>query len=84
MNLTQIQDGDCGGRRWTAGCSSIITIAIRWRTACSDLLTLVWPTRRWYYFIPASGEPRALVHRIESGALDTNCPVREDSVFGMD
>jgi Xaa-Pro aminopeptidase len=28
-------------------------------------------TRRWYYFIPASGEPQKLVHRIESGRLDT-------------
>src|ERR1700742_54860 len=28
-------------------------------------------TRRWYYFVPASGEPRKLVHRIESGKLDT-------------
>src|SRR5262245_21937182 len=27
-------------------------------------------TRRWFYFIPAAGEPRKLVHRIESGALD--------------
>jgi Xaa-Pro aminopeptidase len=27
-------------------------------------------TRRWYYFIPAEGEPRKLVHRIESGVLD--------------
>jgi Xaa-Pro dipeptidase len=27
-------------------------------------------TRRWFYFIPAKGEPRKLVHRIESGALD--------------
>ena len=27
-------------------------------------------TRRWYYYIPASGEPRGLVHRIESGMLD--------------
>ncbi|MEP7365471.1 MAG: M24 family metallopeptidase, partial [Acidobacteriota bacterium] len=27
-------------------------------------------TRRWYYFIPASGEPRRLVHAIESGMLD--------------
>ena len=26
-------------------------------------------TRRWYYLIPASGEPRALVHAIESHAL---------------
>jgi Xaa-Pro dipeptidase len=28
-------------------------------------------TRRWYYFIPASGEPRKLVHRIEAGRLDS-------------
>jgi Xaa-Pro aminopeptidase len=27
-------------------------------------------SRRWFYFIPARGEPRKLVHRIESGALD--------------
>ena len=28
-------------------------------------------TRRWYYFIPARGEPRKLVHRIEAGMLDS-------------
>ena len=28
-------------------------------------------TRRWYYFIPASGEPKKLVHRIESGKLES-------------
>ena len=28
-------------------------------------------TRRWFYFIPAAGEPRKLVHRIESGMLDS-------------
>ncbi len=28
-------------------------------------------TRRWYYYIPASGEPRRLVHRIEQGRLDS-------------
>ena len=27
-------------------------------------------TRRWYYFVPAEGEPRRLVHRIEQGRLD--------------
>ena len=27
-------------------------------------------TRRWYYLIPASGEPRALVHAIERYNLD--------------
>jgi len=28
------------------------------------------PTRRWYYLIPAQGEPQRLVHAIESGMLD--------------
>src|SRR5205809_7519193 len=27
-------------------------------------------SRRWFYFIPAKGEPRKLVHRIEPHALD--------------
>ena len=27
-------------------------------------------TRRWYYLVPAFGEPKKLVHRIESGRLD--------------
>src|SRR5690349_4799293 len=27
-------------------------------------------SRRFFYFIPAEGEPRKLVHRIETGALD--------------
>lgn len=27
-------------------------------------------SRRWYYFVPAAGEPRKLVHRIEAGKLD--------------
>src|ERR1051326_7462525 len=28
-------------------------------------------TRRWFYVIPAQGEPRKLVHRIEAGHLDS-------------
>lgn len=28
-------------------------------------------TRRWFYLIPATGEPRKLVHRIEQSRLDT-------------
>lgn len=27
-------------------------------------------TRRWYYFVPTTGEPRGLVHGIERGVLD--------------
>ncbi len=30
----------------------------------------VFLSRRWFYFIPAQGQPRKLVHRIEPGALD--------------
>src|SRR2546430_16467234 len=28
-------------------------------------------TRRWFYLIPAKGEPVKLVHKIEAGDLDT-------------
>jgi Xaa-Pro aminopeptidase len=28
-------------------------------------------TRRWYYFVPAAGEPAKLVHRVEQGRLDS-------------
>jgi Xaa-Pro aminopeptidase len=28
-------------------------------------------TRRWFYLVPAQGEPRKLVHKIESGHLDS-------------
>jgi Xaa-Pro dipeptidase len=28
-------------------------------------------TRRWYYLVPATGDPSKLVHRIESTRLDT-------------
>src|SRR3569833_60723 len=37
----------------------------------------VGASRRWYYFVPAKGEPRKLVHRIESGVLDTLAGERE-------
>lgn len=38
----------------------------------------VEPTRRWYYFVPIDGEPRKLVHRIESHSLDA-LPGRQDT-----
>ncbi len=28
-------------------------------------------TRRWFYLVPAQGEPKKLVHRIEAGHLDS-------------
>jgi Xaa-Pro aminopeptidase len=38
-------------------------------------------TRRWYYLIPAAGEPRKLVHAIESGNLDA-LPGQKDVYAG--
>jgi Xaa-Pro dipeptidase len=35
-------------------------------------------SRRWYYYIPSTGEPRGLVHRIESHHLD-ELPGRRDA-----
>ncbi len=35
-------------------------------------------SRRWYYFIPADGEPRKLVHRIEAGKLDSLPGTRDE------
>src|SRR4051812_6933291 len=29
------------------------------------------PTRRWFYFVPADGEPISLSHRIEPHSLDS-------------
>ena len=39
-------------------------------------------TRRWYYLIPEEGEPRKLVHRIESSILD-HLPGNKDIYLGM-
>ena len=36
-----------------------------------DLPIDLHPTRRWYYLIRAGGDSQKLVHRIESGTLDT-------------
>ncbi len=35
------------------------------------LPTSLMVTRRWFYLIPANGEPAKLVHKIEAGHLDT-------------
>ena len=52
------------------GSSSITINATRWRIASWDSDTKGHVSRRWYFFIPVNGEPRALVHRIESRMLD--------------
>lgn len=35
-------------------------------------------TRRWFYLVPAQGEPRKLVHRIEGGRLDSLPGAKEE------
>jgi hypothetical protein len=40
-------------------------------------------TRRWYYMVPAAGEPRALVHAIEPSTLDS-LPGRKDLYAGRE
>jgi len=40
-------------------------------------------TRRWFYLIPARGEPRKLVHRIEAGMLDA-LPGAKSVYAGLD
>jgi Xaa-Pro dipeptidase len=65
-------------RSLTAGCSSITTSATRSPTR-ARLQTHRHVTRRWYYLIPADGEPRGLVHRIESGTCST--PARREAAL---
>src|ERR1700679_923159 len=36
-------------------------------------------SRRWFYFVPAEGEPQKLVHRIEAGKLDALPGTRAES-----
>ena len=38
-------------------------------------------TRRWFYLIPATGEPRGLVHKIEKNSL-AHLPGTTDAVCG--
>src|SRR4029077_10783405 len=40
-------------------------------------------TRRWYYLIPAAGEPRALVHAIEPASL-AHLPGASERYAGRD
>ena len=37
-------------------------------------------SRRWFYFVPATGEPRKLVHAIEPAALD-HLPGTQKTVY---
>src|SRR5881227_3883975 len=37
-------------------------------------------SRRWFYFVPASGEPRKLAHAIEPASLDS-LPGKQKTVY---
>ena len=55
----------------TAGSSTTTTAATPLAYRILGLPQGQHVTRRWFYFIPAAGQPKKLVHRIESGRLDT-------------
>ncbi|MGA9565755.1 MAG: aminopeptidase P family protein, partial [Candidatus Korobacteraceae bacterium] len=70
MNLTEIQAAlrDGGHEAWLFyDHHHRDPIAYRVLGLPPDRLT----TRRWFYIIPANGEPVKLVHRIESHHLDS-------------
>jgi Xaa-Pro aminopeptidase len=70
MDLSQIQDALCAAQidGWLFF-DHHHRDPLAYRILSLPLETMA--SRRWYYFIPAQGEPRKLVHRIESGSLDT-------------
>jgi Xaa-Pro dipeptidase len=55
-----------------AGCDGWLLYDFRGLNVLAQRVTEVMPklSRRWFYFVPASGEPRKLVHAIEPAALD--------------
>jgi Xaa-Pro aminopeptidase len=69
FNLAAVQDalGQFGADGWLLydfRGSNLLALRIL------DLAEKTPGSRRLFYFVPADGEPRKLVHRIESGALD--------------
>lgn len=55
-----------------AGCDGWLLCDFRGQNVLAQRVAGVGPklSRRWFYFVPASGEPRKLVHAIEPGSLD--------------
>ena len=70
MNLTAIQ-----AALREAGCDGWLFYDHHHRDPIGERILGLDPrahiTRRWYYFVPAQGEPRKLAHRIEQARLDT-------------
>ena len=55
----------CAKKKSMAGCFTTFSTAIRLPIA-SGICTTCLAKRRWFYWLPAKGAPRKLVHRIES------------------
>jgi Xaa-Pro dipeptidase len=55
-----------------AGCDGWLLYDFRGQNLLAQRVADVMPklSRRWFYFVPASGEPKKLVHAIEPAALD--------------
>ena len=55
-----------------AGCDGWLLYDFRGQNLLAQRVAGVTPklSRRWFYFVPASGEPRKLVHAIEPASLD--------------
>lgn len=55
-----------------AGCDGWLLYDFRGQNLLAQRVAGVMPklSRRWFYFVPASGEPKKLVHAIEPASLD--------------
>ncbi|MCS6863794.1 MAG: M24 family metallopeptidase [Gemmataceae bacterium] len=64
------------------GCDGWLLYDFRGQNLLAQRVTGVMPqlSRRWFYFIPATGEPKKLVHAIEPAALD-HLPGRLKTIY---
>jgi len=65
-----------------AGCDGWLLYDFRGQNILAQRVAGVMPklSRRWFYFVPASGEPRKLVHAIEPASLD-HLPGTQKTVY---
>src|SRR6266545_7122895 len=65
-----------------AGCDGWLLYDFRGQNLLAQRVAEVMPklSRRWFYFVPARGEPKKLVHAIEPGSLD-HLPGKDKTVY---
>lgn len=65
-----------------AGCDGWLLYDFRGQNILAQRVAGVMPklSRRWFYFVPATGEPRKLVHAIEPASLD-HLPGTQKTVY---